>query len=381
MSVRILTGDVRAMLATLDAESVDCVVTSPPYWGLRDYGVDGQIGLEPTLGEHLDVIVDVMRAVRRVMKPQATLWLNYGDCYATKPNGRSAADTKAAGRDDRTFRDKPFDTVSGSGLKPKDLCLIPERLAIALQGDGWWVRAKNVWGKPNPMPDSSGKWRPSVSHEMVWMLAKSSSCYFDAEAVAQPLSGDAHARTTKVAGWTTGDVHAHDARTHNSDEGRRRRKAESVAAARPPHSRPHTGLTSADDKRRRGKGQRLDSVLVEDPRARETRYLRQYEDNPALSVWRMPTAGFSEAHFATFPPELAELCILAGSPKGGLVLDPFFGAGTTGLVADALSRDCIGIELSADYAAIAARRLKAGCVRVQGGDSRRGLSPLPLEQV
>jgi len=184
MSVRIHVGDVRAKLAELPAESIDCVVTSPPYWGLRDYGVDGQIGLEATLGEHIDVMVEVFRAVRRVMKPPATLWLNYGDCYATKPNGRSAADTR------------------GAILKPKDLCLIPERVAIALQEDGWWVRAKNVWGKPNAMPDSSGKYRPSVAHEMVWMLSKSANCYYDAAAVAQPTTGQAHPR---CAGWTTGD--------------------------------------------------------------------------------------------------------------------------------------------------------------------------------
>jgi DNA modification methylase len=413
VSVRILTGDVREMLATLPADSVDCVVTSPPYWGLRDYGVEGQLGLEPTLGEHIATMVEVFDAVRRVMKPSATLWLNYGDCYATKPNGRSAADTKAAGSDDRTFRDKPFDTtgaiykpgyektaragasenygnlgaqhggrVVGHGpvLKPKDLCLIPERLAIALQEDGWWVRAKNVWGKPNPIPDSSGKYRPSVSHEMVWMLAKSATCFYDAGAVAQPTSGDAHARTTKVAGCPTGDQ-PHTPVAHNAAEARKRRKAETVASARPPGSRPHTGLTAADEKRRLGRGYRMDDALSEDPAERMTRYLRQYEDAPALSVWRVATAGYSEAHFATFPPELAELCILAGCPAGGVVLDPFGGSGTVGLVADALGRDAILIELNPDYAALAARRLKAGFVRVEGGDSRRGLDPLPLESV
>lgn len=443
MSVHILIGDVRAMLATLPAESVDCVVTSPPYWGLRDYGVEGQIGLERTLGDHLDVMVEVFREVRRVMKPQATLWLNYGDCYATKPAGWSAQRYKDESADDRTFRDKPFSTIGaiydpayektprsgetenygnvagahggrvtatrGGILKPKDLCLIPERLAIALQEDGWWVRAKNVWGKPNPMPDSSGKYRPSVAHEMVWTLTKSASSYYDAEAVAQPVSGEAHARVSangtpkvdsawsrenavrgeqierlrhkqrRVAGCPTGDSNPHHPAAHNTAAARKRRKAETVAAPRPPRSSPHTGLTAADEKRRLGRGYRMDVALAEDPRERETRYLRQYEEAPALSVWRIPTAGFSEAHFATFPPELAELCVLAGSPRGGMVLDPFGGAGTVGLVADALGRDCTLIELNPDYAAIAARRLKAGCVRVEGGDSRRGLDPLPLE--
>ena len=160
MTVRILIGDVRAMLATLPDESVHCVVTSPPYWGLRDYGIAGQLGLEPTLGEHLEAMVAVFRDVRRVLRKDGTCWVNYGDCYATSPNGRSAAATKATGNDDRTFRDKPFSTIgpvydqhystprghfAGGYLKPKDLCMIPNRLAIALQDDGWWVRSEIIW--------------------------------------------------------------------------------------------------------------------------------------------------------------------------------------------------------------------------------------------
>jgi len=200
VSVKILIGDVREQLRGLPADHVDCVVTSPPYWGLRDYGVAGQIGLEPTLGEHLAVMVDVFNEVRRVMKPTATLWLNYGDCYATSPNGRSAAATKAAGNDDRTFRDKPFSTIGGT-LKAKDLCMIPNRLAIALQDAGWWVRSEIVWGKPNPMPDSSGKYRPSTAHEKIFMLAKSSKYFYDAEAVA--VRRKTEADTKKPDGWNT----------------------------------------------------------------------------------------------------------------------------------------------------------------------------------
>ncbi len=193
----ILLGDVRERLAAMEPDSVDCVVTSPPYWGLRDYGVDGQIGLERTLGEHLEVMLDVFRLVRRVLKPRGTLWLNYGDCYATSPNGRSAADTKAAGKDDRTFRDKPFSTIGGV-LKPKDLCMLPNRLAIALQEDGWWVRSEIVWGKPNPMPDSSGKYRPSTAHEKIFLLTKTGSGFYDFEAVKQAVTGNAHSRVSKV---------------------------------------------------------------------------------------------------------------------------------------------------------------------------------------
>lgn len=205
MTVRILIGDVFARLADLPDESVHMCVTSPPYWGLRDYGVDGQIGMEPTLSEHLAVMVDVFREVRRVLRNDGTCWLNYGDCYATAPNGRSAADTKATGNDDRTFRDKPFSTVGpiqersnggegqhfdrrGGVLKPKDLCMVPNRLAIALQDDGWWVRSEIIWAKPNPMPESVTD-RPATAHEKMWLLTKSARYWYDAEAVGLPVIG------------------------------------------------------------------------------------------------------------------------------------------------------------------------------------------------
>jgi DNA modification methylase len=385
VSVHILIGDVREKLAELPADSFDCVVTSPPYWGLRDYGVEGQIGLEPTLGEHIAVMVDVFDAVRRVMKPGATLWLNYGDCYATKPNGRSAADTKAAGNDDRTFRDKPFSTVGGV-LKPKDLCMVPNRLAIALQEAGWWVRSEIVWGKPNPMPDSSGRYRPSTAHEKIFLLSKSATCFYDSEAVAQPVSGNAHARRAYKTpdNWDTtiGDGGHGTILRSGREKGYQghaegKRHAETLEAARPPGTRAHTGLTQTTDKRRRGKGQRLDDVLTENPRDRDTRFLRNYEPAP-LTAWNVPTAGFEDAHFATFPPALVKLCLAAGCPEGGVVLDPFGGAGTVGLVAALMRRSAILIELNADYAAIAHRRLKAEMIAVSGGDSRRGLAPLPL---
>ncbi len=198
-------GDAYKVLRTLPSDFFDCVVTSPPYWGLRDFHIEGQLGLESSLGEHIAAMVAVFDQVRRVLKPSGTLWLNYGDCYASTPNGRSAADTKAAGNDDRTFRDKPISTVgpiyppdmewrglplgrihAGAVLKPKDLCMVPNRLAIALQEDGWWVRSEIVWGKPNPMPDSRGKYRPSIAHEKVFLLAKSGKHYYDAESVALP---------------------------------------------------------------------------------------------------------------------------------------------------------------------------------------------------
>lgn len=378
--VRIMVGDVFAQLALLEDASVDCVVTSPPYWGLRDYGVDGQIGLEPTLQDHLDVMVKVARELRRVLKPEGTLWLNYGDCYATTPNGRSAADTKAAGNDDRTFRDKPISTIGGK-FKPKDLMMIPNRLAIALHDDGWWVRAENVWGKNNPMPDSSGKYRPSSAHEKVFMLAKSARCHYDELAVAQPCSEATHARVAQNVAAQAGSMRANGGGKTNGPmkavvRGRSTHGRQTLGDALPAAERRALGVTpkTADAPQGTRANPSMSASIVG---AVETRYLRSYEPAP-LHVWEIATAAFSEAHFATFPPELAERCILAGCPQGGLVLDPFGGAGTVGLVAAALKRRAILIELNPDYAAIASRRLKAGLVRVEGGESRRGLDALPL---
>lgn len=395
MTVEILIGDVFTRLADIPDCSIDCVVTSPPYWGLRDYGVAGQIGLEPSLGEHLDVMVRVFREVRRVLKQQGTLWLNYGDCYASAPNGRSAADIVG---DDRTFRDKPFSTVgpiydadynrsprghfhvsdrqsrvetggrvvAGGTLKPKDLCMIPNRLAIALQDDGWWVRSEIIWHKPNPMPESVYD-RPTSAHEKVWLLTKGEEYFYNHEAIREPVTGGSHARKpgpnsrqavdrvpvspkkTKVPGGWDVEPGAHGTINRKG----RTEATYKIAAETDPHRKykPSFAASTGD--------------LVDTRNAR--------------NVWTIAPKAFREAHFATFPPALAERCILAGTPNTvcaccgapsgcgpicevfgrvpGKVLDPFGGAGTVSLVAEQHDLDSIMIELNPEYADIARRRV------------------------
>lgn len=304
----ILQGDCLEVLRDLPDESVHCVVTSPPYWGLRDYGTDGQLGLEPHYQDHVDAMVRVFREVRRVLRKDGTLWLNYGDCYATAPNGRSAAATKAAGNDDRTFRDKPYGTVVG-GLKAKDLVGMPWRVALALQADGWWLRQDIIWHKPNPMPESVRD-RCTKAHEYLFMFAKSERYYFDAEAVKEPIqSNKGNGKSFRGGGsYTSGNSYNNHA-----------------VKARETHGNA--------------------------PNESGTRNRR--------SVWTVATKPFKEAHFATFPPDLIEPCIKAGCPAGGVVLDPFGGAGTTGLVANRLGREAILIDLNPSYCEMAARRIES----------------------
>lgn len=329
--IKIMIGDVFAELAKIPADSVDVVVTSPPYWGLRDYGVDGQIGLEATLGEHLDIMVRVFAEVRRVLKPSGTLWLNYGDCYATTPNGRSAADLKALGADDRGFVDKPFSTIQGC-LKPKDLCMVPNRVAIALQESGWWVRSEIIWAKPNPMPESI-KDRPATAHEKIFLLTKSPRYFYNADAVRQGRASDEEANGFRGGSYAGGAV------------GKRQSTGNKHVDKQRGHSRRHAGFNDRWDH------------MTKAEQSANGRSLRNWEPTPAMQVWPIATAPFKDAHFATFPPELVRRCLLAGCPPGGKVFDPFGGAGTTGLVAAQMSFDCDLIELNPDYARIAQKRI------------------------
>lgn len=319
--ITILVGDVREQLRTLADNSVHCIVTSPPYWGLRDYGVDGQIGLEASPAEFITTMVDVFEELRRVLRPDGTCWMNMGDSYAGARRGsegvsglqgsrNNQAQTRAAQqkmiasrrRDDAPV---PRSDMRVDGLKPKDLVMMPHRLAIALQDAGWWVRQDIVWNKRNPMPESVRD-RCTKAHEYIFLLTKSDTYYYDQDAIAEPA---------------------------NCPEG-----AGNVRPVKAP-----TGERAGENANLRGS--------LHEIGPRETRNKR--------SVWTIATQPFSEAHFATFPPDLPETCIKAGCPPGGVVLDPFFGAGTTGLVADRLQRDCIGIELNPAYAEIARKRIAA----------------------
>ena len=315
---RLILGDCVEMLKTLEDGSVHTCVTSPPYWGLRDYGCDGQIGLEATPDAFVGRMVEVFREVRRVLRDDGTLWLNLGDSYATRggesqphrnnSGGFGGSDGKRT--QSYALAGGGFERPATPGLKPKDLCGIPWRVAFALQADGYYLRSDIVWHKPNPMPESVRD-RPTKSHEYLFLLSKNERYFWDAEAVREPLSDSTMQR------WGKG--------------GRR--------------FEGHDDYFKGRDGGRKHIGQLGDSGLPPSG----SRNIR--------SVWTIPTKSYRGAHFATFPPKLVEPCIKAGCPVGGVVLDPFAGSGTTGAVAVELGRSFVGIELNPAYLALAEARL------------------------
>lgn len=331
MSVQIINGDCRTELAKLADESVNCVVTSPPYFGLRDYGVDGQIGLEHTPEAFVAELVAVFREVRRVLRNDGTLWLNLGDSYNTKNHRRDASayvdggtrQLRAAEANNQSPR--RFDET----LKEKDLVGIPWRVAFALQADGWYLRQDIIWSKPNPMPESVQD-RCTKAHEYVFLLSKSPRYWYDADAIAEPVTASTVARLAQ-------DVEAQEG-SHRVP-GKTNGAMKAVGRARGVYTE-----------------QAFQDRPQSEPRGSKSNF-GDFETRNARSVWTIATQPFSEAHFATFPPELAERCIKAGCPVGGTVLDPFGGAGTSGMVADRLQRNAILIELNPAYAEIARNRI------------------------
>lgn len=303
--VRVYVGDVRAALREMPAESVQTVVTSPPYWGLRDYGIAGQLGLEETPAEYVANLVEVFREIWRVLRPDGTAWLNLGDSYAGyHGNSNHVIPTSSTNGWTNGYNEnlrggqRPQDI----GLKPKDLVGIPWRVALALQADGWWLRSDIIWSKPNPMPESVTD-RPTRAHEYIFLLTKRERYFYDADAVREPS-------------------------THP------------VGAKRGPKVYTDGGYF------RNGEG--ASTLGGGNPVGRNRR-----------TVWAISTKPFPEAHFATFPPEIPRTCILAGSRPGDVVLDPFHGSGTTMQVALELGRQYVGCDLNPEYVAMSMRtRLK-----------------------
>lgn len=335
MSWEVRTGDCIELMKAMEPDSVDCVVTSPPYWGLRDYGVDGAWGLEPTLAEYMDRMRSLGEALMRVLKPSGTFWLNLGDAYCnTNGYARAQAEWQRPGRNGAPANDRKLDALHAFGLKTKDLIGLPWRVAFALQGQGWYLRSEIIWHKPNPMPESVTD-RPTRSHEQVFLLTKSARYWYDADAIADPITDISVARLLQPNYENQEGSH----RVHGMAIKGKRMKAVVKSG---PNSRIHKS---------RNPGGAVPQLRDEWETDRPTRNSR--------SVWTIATQPYHEAHFATFPEELPKRCILAGCPEGGLVFDPFTGSGTTGAVAVRLGRRFIGSEVNPAYIELAERRIKA----------------------
>ena len=308
-SHRIIQGDCIEGLRTLPDASVHCCVTSPPYWGLRDYGHDGQIGLESTPEAYVARMVEVFREVRRVLRDDGTCWVNLGDSYAANAATSKKIGESHRGSDTPTLNQPHQCRVSVRGgewrIKAKDLVGIPWRVAFALQADGWWLRQDIIWHKPNPMPESVRD-RCTKAHEYVFLLTKSDRYFYDAEAVSE-------------------------ASKYPDDNRKARQNPE-------------------DYKSQMGEAGQIRAVI--NPSGART-----YPTRNRRSVWTITTKPYSGAHFAVMPADLVEPCIKAGCPEGGTVLDPFAGSGTTLAVAAELGRSGIGCELNPEYIELAEQRI------------------------
>lgn len=306
----IINRDALLALRELPAESVHCAVTSPPYYALRDYGLDAQIGREDTPEQYIKRLVEVFHELKRVLRSDGTFWLNIADTYC-------GTGSKSNHFDPKNPKGRNGQSVSiarqAQGCKQKDLIGIPWLLAFALRRDGWYLRSSIIWQKDNPMPESV-KDRPTRCYENVFLLTKSKHYYYDAAAIAEPIAPTTAARYRRGRG----------ANTKYADEVPGQGKVQGLNKAR--------------------NGGYYDDALI--PTMRNKR-----------DVWLINTVPYKGGHFAAFPPKLAETCILAGCPQGGVVLDPFFGSGTTGLAAKSLDRRYIGIELNAEYCALARARI------------------------
>lgn len=313
--------------------SVNCCVTSPPYYGLRDYGTDDQIGLESTPEQFIEKLVEVFKEVKRVLKDDGTLWLNIGDSYnGYKGNQHSnSASSEYAGFRDQPARESKFGLES-KNLKPKDLIGIPWMLAFALRADGWYLRQDIIWHKPNPMPESVTD-RCTKSHEYIFLLSKSQKYYYDADAIKTHIADASIQRLLQDLGNQKGSERVPSKTNGNMKAVGKLRKGYEHRGTGDKKLGSHSGNYAAD-------GSIIGGGMAN-----------------KKSVWTVTTKPFSEAHFATFPEDLIVDCIKAGCPENGIVLDPFMGAGTTAVVSRKLNRNYTGFELNANYIQIADKRL------------------------
>ena len=306
----IINRDALYALRELPGESVNCCVTSPPYYALRDYGLDAQIGREDTPEQYIERLVGVFRELKRVLRSDGTLWLNIADTYCgTGSKGNRTDPKNPKGRNGQQIAKNN----RVSGCKQKDLIGIPWLLAFALRADGWYLRSDIIWHKENPMPESC-KDRPTRCYEHIFLLTKSKQYYYDAAAIAEPIAAGTAAR-------------------YRRGRGEGHKYAEGI---------PGQGKVQGINKARSG-GYYDDALM---PTMRNKR-----------DVWHINTVPYKGGHFAAYPPKLAETCILAGCPKGGIVIDPFLGSGTTAAVAKSLDRHYIGIEINSEYCALAGARI------------------------
>ena len=307
----IFCGDALDVLRTLPDNFVHCCITSPPYYALRDYGVDGQIGREDTPAQYVARLTEVFSEVRRVLLPSGTLWLNIADTYCgTGSKGDHLDPKNPSGRN----RQCVSLAQRVENVKAKDMIGIPWMLAFALRSDGWYLRSDIIWQKANPMPEST-KDRPSRCYEHIFLLSKSRRYYYDAAAIAEPVAASTPARMKR--GFGAGNKYSAD-----------------IPGQKHQHLNDHRPNGYADE---------------------DIPQLRNKRD-----VWQINTVPYRGGHFAAFPPKLAETCLLAGCPPGGVVLDPFLGSGTTAAVAKQLGRHYIGIELNPDYCKLAQKRIEGG---------------------
>ena len=308
---KIHNEDCLATMARMDDNSIDCCITSPPYWGLRDYQVDGQLGLESTPEKYSSKMVLIFSEVKRVLKKKGTLWINLGDSY--NGSGGAGGDYSEGGLKAGQPR---YGKKLTNSLKPKDLCGIPWRVAFALQADGWYLRSDIIWAKPNPMPESVTD-RPTKAHEYIFLMSKNAKYYYDADAIREEHSQASQERMRYPVLAKGG-------------------KCESAQGDK--------FIASQLSSQTRADGT---PKMQYNPSGRNKR-----------TVWHVATQPYKEAHFATYPEKLIEPCVLAGCPKDGVIYDPFMGAGTTALVALRAERNFIGSEINSEYVKIAENRLK-----------------------